>query len=200
MSKITSISMGEQLYAVVQRLSERCRYAYASEVMRTALRSLAQHEAYDQAVGKTSCSAEQGGQTAGCRDTGKSSKTPLNMISSCRSHYRVNLLGLSAAALLLTGCSAAHTLSSAGERVTFSDQQPGSSCQLLGNVTGRQSNWFSGAGGEGSSLRGAANDLRNRAAEMGGNVIYGAISPTQNIWSSFAPLDSKMSGQVYKCR
>ncbi|MDU7865933.1 MAG: DUF4156 domain-containing protein, partial [Pantoea sp.] len=37
------------------------------------------------------------------------------------------------------------------------------------------------------------------AAEMGGNVIYGATSPTQNLLSAFAPLDSKMSGQVYKC-
>jgi len=114
---------------------------------------------------------------------------------------RINvLLGLSVAAVLLTGCSSSTQLSSAGERVTFTDQQPASNCQLLGNLTGSQSNWLSGAGGgESSSLRGAANDLRNRAAAMGGNVIYGATSPTQNIWSSFAPLDSKMSGQVYKC-
>nr|WP_024965923.1 DUF4156 domain-containing protein [Pantoea sp. IMH] len=114
---------------------------------------------------------------------------------------RINvLLGLSVAAVLLAGCSSSNnTLSAAGEKVTFTDQQPGSECQLLGNLTGSQSNWLSGAGGEGSSLRGAANDLRNRAADMGGNVIYGATSPTQNFWSSFAPLDSKMSGQVYKC-
>lgn len=114
---------------------------------------------------------------------------------------RINvLLGLSVAAMLLAGCSSSKTLSSAGEGVTFTDKQPAASCQLLGNLTGSQSNWLSGAGGgESSSLRGAANDLRNRAAEMGGNVIYGATSPTQNIWSSFAPLDSKMTGQVYKC-
>lgn len=113
---------------------------------------------------------------------------------------RINvLLGLSLAAALLTGCSSSNTLSQAGERVTFTDQQPAKECQLLGNLTGQQSNWLSGSGGESSSLRGAANDLRNRAAEMGGNVIFGATSPTQNIWSSFAPLDSKMSGQVYKC-
>lgn len=113
---------------------------------------------------------------------------------------RINLLpGLVFGSLLLAGCSGTQQLSSAGQRVTFTDQQPGSQCRLLGNLTGSQSNWLNGAGGEGSSLRGAANDLRNRAAEMGGNVIYGATSPTQNIWSSFAPLDSKMSGQVYKC-
>lgn len=113
---------------------------------------------------------------------------------------RINvLLGLSVAAMLLAGCSNTKELDAAGQRVTFTDQQPASNCQLLGNVTGSQSNWLTGSGGEGSSLRGAANDLRNRAAEMGGNVIYGATSPTQNIWSSFAPLDSKMTGQVYKC-
>ncbi|RWR02844.1 membrane protein [[Pantoea] beijingensis] len=113
---------------------------------------------------------------------------------------RINVfLGLSVAAMLLAGCSSTKQLSTAGQSVTFTDQQPGNNCQLLGNITGSQSNWLSGSGGEGSSLRGAANDLRNRAAEMGGNVIYGATSPTQNIWSSFAPLDSKMSGQVYKC-
>ncbi|WP_342656448.1 DUF4156 domain-containing protein [Pantoea sp. RSPAM1] len=113
---------------------------------------------------------------------------------------RINLLlGLTAGALLLVGCSSSTDLTSAGQRVTFTDQQPGKQCQLLGSLTGSQSNWLSGAGGETSALRGAANDLRNRAAEMGGNVIYGATSPTQNLLSAFAPLDSKMTGQVYKC-
>ncbi|CAK9886191.1 MAG: hypothetical protein XXXJIFNMEKO3_02618 [Candidatus Erwinia impunctatus] len=115
---------------------------------------------------------------------------------------RIKLLSaLSAAAvLLLAGCSSSNVLTSAGERVTFTDKQPASNCQLLGGLTGSQNNWLSGAGGgESSSLRGAANDLRNRAAEMGGNVIYGANSPTMTIWSSFAPLDSKMTGQVYRC-
>ncbi len=113
---------------------------------------------------------------------------------------RINLLlGLAVGTLLLAGCSSSHQLSAGGERVTFTDQQPGSDCQLLGNVTGSQSNWLSGSGGEGRSLRGAGNDLRNRGAEMGGNVIYGATRPTQNLWSAFEPLDSKKNGQVYKC-
>jgi hypothetical protein len=108
------------------------------------------------------------------------------------------LLGLSAA-VLLAGCSTSHELTAAGQQIKFTDTKPAAECQLLGEVTGTQSNWLSGNGGEGSSMRGAANDLRNKAAEMGGNVIYGANSPTQNLLSSFAPLDSKMVGQVYKC-
>lgn len=74
------------------------------------------------------------------------------------------LLGLSAA-LLLAGCSSTNQLSSAGEQVKFSDTKPGSECQLVGQVTGTQSNWISS--GESSSMRGAANDLRNKAAAMG---------------------------------
>ncbi|SFN03700.1 protein of unknown function [Izhakiella capsodis] len=110
------------------------------------------------------------------------------------------LTGITFATLVLAGCSSKGNLTAAGKLVTFVDQQPDSQCQLLGSVTGTQSNLFSGAGGnETSGLRGAANDLRNRAAEMGGNVIFGATSPTQNIWTGFVPLDSKMSGQVYKC-
>ncbi|QCR34885.1 DUF4156 domain-containing protein [Nissabacter sp. SGAir0207] len=112
---------------------------------------------------------------------------------------RINVfLGLSAA-LLLAGCSSTHQLSSAGQQVKFTDSQPSSSCRLVGEVTGSQSNWFSGTGGDGSSMRGAANDLRNKAAEMGGNVIYGATSPSEDFWSSFVPKDSKMVGQVYHC-
>ncbi|HIH7625689.1 TPA: DUF4156 domain-containing protein [Yersinia enterocolitica] len=106
------------------------------------------------------------------------------------------LLGLSAV-LLLAGCSSTNQLSLAGEQVKFSDTKPGSECQLVGQVTGTQSNWISS--GESSSMRGAANDLRNKAAAMGGNVIYGATSPSETFLSSFAPLDSKMVGEVYKC-
>ena len=112
------------------------------------------------------------------------------------------LLCLCAGALLLAGCSSSNKLSAAGQSVKFTETQPGSECRLIGQVTGVQSNWLSGQGGEDSSMRGAANDLRNKAAAMGGNVIYGANSPTtvtESYLSSFVPLDSKMQGQVYQC-
>ncbi|TKI08499.1 DUF4156 domain-containing protein [Martelella alba] len=112
------------------------------------------------------------------------------------------LLCLCAGTLLLAGCSTHNELTSAGQSVKFTDTKPGSDCRLLGEVIGTQSNWLSGQGGEDSSMRGAANDLRNKAAAMGGNVIYGVSSPestAETYLSSFVPLDSKMQGRVYQC-
>ncbi len=89
--------------------------------------------------------------------------------------------------MLLAGCSTTHELTAAGQQ-KFTDSKPAAECQLL--VTGTQSNWLSGNGGEGSSMRGAANDLRNKAAAMGGNVIYGAnsrariCSPASHRWTA----------------
>ncbi|HBX6301610.1 TPA: DUF4156 domain-containing protein [Klebsiella pneumoniae] len=104
------------------------------------------------------------------------------------------------ASLLLAGCSSSNDLTAGGEAVRFVQDKPGAECQLLGTATGKQSNWLSGQNGdEGGSMRRAANALRNHAAEMGGNVIYGVSSPTQGLLSSFVPTDSEMNGQVYKC-
>lgn len=112
---------------------------------------------------------------------------------------RIKVLLGATALLLLAGCSTTTNLTSAGSQVRFAESQPGSECQLLGQVSGTQSNWLSGVNSDSSSMRGAANDLRNKAGAMGGNVIFGATSPSETILSSFIPVDSKMVGQVYKC-
>lgn len=112
---------------------------------------------------------------------------------------RVKIPGFAiGAVLLLAGCSNSHSLTSAGQQVRVVEKKPASECQLLAHVTGQQSNWLAGSD-ESSSLLGAANDLRNKAAAMGGNVIYNLNSPSQSLLSSFVPLASKMSADVYKC-
>nr|WP_318384167.1 DUF4156 domain-containing protein [uncultured Enterobacter sp.] len=114
---------------------------------------------------------------------------------------RVNVgAGIVGAALLLAGCSASNELTSGGQSVRFVEEKPSAECRLVGTATGKQSNWLSGQHGEeGGSMRGAANALRNEAAQMGGNVIYSVSSPTQGFMSSFVPTASEMTGQVYKC-
>ncbi|EGY1539366.1 DUF4156 domain-containing protein [Salmonella enterica] len=110
------------------------------------------------------------------------------------------LAGIVGAALLMAGCSSSNELTAAGQNVRFVEDKPGAECQLIGTATGKQSNWFSGQHcEEGGSMRGAANDLRNQAAAMGGNVLYGVSSPSQGMLSSFVPTASEMNGQVYKC-
>ncbi|MFG6656770.1 MULTISPECIES: DUF4156 domain-containing protein [Scandinavium] len=118
-----------------------------------------------------------------------------------RNNMRINVsTGMVAVALLLAGCSSSNDLTAGGQNVRFVEDKPGAECQLVGTATGKQSNWLSGQHGEeGGSMRGAANALRNQAAELGGNVIYGVSSPTQGMLSSFVPTDSEMIGQVYKC-
>ncbi|PCQ19304.1 hypothetical protein CP995_15110, partial [Klebsiella pneumoniae] len=100
------------------------------------------------------------------------------------------------ASLLLAGCSSSSDLTAGGEAVRFVQDKPGSECQLLGTATGKQSNWALWAKTVMRVARcgGAANALRNHAAAMGGNVIYGVSSPTQGLLSSFVPTDSEMNG------
>ncbi|MGL4858873.1 MAG: DUF4156 domain-containing protein [Enterobacteriaceae bacterium] len=108
------------------------------------------------------------------------------------------LMGLSLI-LLIAGCSTTNQLTTGGAEIKFVTEKPGAECRYIGDITGAQSTWFSGNASDASSMRGAANDLRNKAAAMGGNTIYGADSTQVSFWSSFVPLDSKMVGQVYHC-
>lgn len=111
---------------------------------------------------------------------------------------RMKALLCLATVALLAGCSTTNQLSGTGQQVRIVDTKPDAQCQFLGEITGSQSNWLSSS--ETSSSRdGATNDLRNKAAAMGGNVIYGATGVGETFWSGFAPLDTKVSGQVYKC-
>ena len=113
---------------------------------------------------------------------------------------RIKLLLGATAALLLAGCSATNTLTSAGSQVQITDTQPGSECQLLGTVTGVQNNGY-------QALVLKANHYV---------VLLMIYATKQPLWVvmlflmlvqvqvalsiAFAPLDSKMSGQVYKCQ
>jgi hypothetical protein len=109
------------------------------------------------------------------------------------------ILSLATATLLLAGCATTNSLSSAGQQVRIVDQQPDAACQLLGTAEGSQSNWLSGANSDYDSILSATNELRNKAAAMGGNVLYGISGQGHSFLSEFAPLPSNVVGQVYRC-
>ncbi|MWN30959.1 MULTISPECIES: DUF4156 domain-containing protein [unclassified Gilliamella] len=105
------------------------------------------------------------------------------------------------ATLLLSACSNSnHQLTSAGSQVKFIDTKPAASCQLLGKAEGRRSSFFSGVKTHSELIRDAATELMNKAAEMGGNVIYNAQDTSMQYISDIAPTDAVMVGEVYSCK
>ena len=74
--------------------------------------------------------------------------------------------------LLFVGC-ASTTLIPGAEKVRIVRTEPGKECEYLGEVTGDQGNWLTGAYTSNADLEtGALNDLKNKAAKMGGNIVF----------------------------
>jgi len=74
-------------------------------------------------------------------------------------------------AVLLAGC-ASIALNPAASRVIASPNKAPRGCKFLGQVNGSQGNFFTGGFTANRNLeQGAQNDLRNRAANMGGNYV-----------------------------
>lgn len=80
------------------------------------------------------------------------------------------LLVFVVAGFLITGCAAIQ-LNPGAERVRLTNQEP-QGCEYLGDVVGSQGNAVTGGWTSNETLiTGARNDLKNKAAAMGGNVV-----------------------------
>lgn len=79
----------------------------------------------------------------------------------------LNILGVT---LVLSGC-AATPLNPNAQKVRIVTTEP-AHCEYLGEVTGNQGDFFTGGWTSNANLEtGARNDLKNQAAQMGGNTI-----------------------------
>lgn len=77
---------------------------------------------------------------------------------------------LSLAALSLAGCAAAQ-LKPGAEKVRFMQSEP-KGCKYVGEATGNQGNALTGGWTSNENLEtGARNVLKNKAVDMGGNVV-----------------------------
>ncbi len=108
-------------------------------------------------------------------------------------------------ATVVAGCAAA-PINLGAERVRITNSEPGKECKFLGDATGNQGNFFSGPWTSNENLEtGARNDIKNKAAAMGGNVVailtqragqtggfgqYGGSSQQTNV---------TITGNVYRC-
>lgn len=116
----------------------------------------------------------------------------------------MNKFILAAATLLLAGC-AAQSLKPGAEKVRFMQSEP-KGCKYLGEATGNQGNFFTGGWTSNENLEtGARNTLKNKAVEMGGNVIVmltnraGQTGSGGQYGGSTQQTNVAMAGTVFNC-
>ena len=107
--------------------------------------------------------------------------------------------------MVLAGCSATSVNPNASH-VRVTNNEPGKECKFLGDITGGQGNFFTGGWTSNSNLEtGARNDLKNQAANMGGNVvsiITQRAGQTGSSWDGSGSLEQTnvtLTGNVYRC-
>jgi hypothetical protein len=101
--------------------------------------------------------------------------------------------------ILLIGCSAIPTTRE-GSSVELVTEKPSGNCKPLGDAVGSQGNWFTGDYTSNKNLlMGARNDLRNKAAKMGGNTVWVQDKANTNAWGSKGTSNTTVLGVVYRC-
>tara|TARA_Y100001001_G_scaffold157512_1_gene175766 strand:+ start:26 stop:379 length:354 start_codon:yes stop_codon:yes gene_type:complete len=105
-----------------------------------------------------------------------------------------------AVGLTLIGCSA-HSVKPGAETVEIVIEQPDrDSCEFKGEIVGSQGNWFTGDFTSNENLVvGARNEARNKAYELGANVIYMQDMKNTNAWGSLGTTNTTAVGKAYKC-
>lgn len=111
---------------------------------------------------------------------------------------RISLL----ASVVLAGC-AATPLHPGAQMVRVTNTEPGSECKFLGDITGNQGNSWTGQFITNANLEtGARNDLKNKAAALGGNLVVLLTQRTGGsggTGGSGQQTNVTLSGNVYRC-
>lgn len=107
-----------------------------------------------------------------------------------------------AAILLLAACAPIALNNTGATAVRLTHNEPGPPCKFLGDVTGSQGDFLLGGITSNADLEtGARNDLKNKAAAMGGNVVYVLTSRAGQTGTkdNLAQTNVTLSGNVYRC-
>ncbi|HTF98658.1 MAG TPA: DUF4156 domain-containing protein [Cellvibrio sp.] len=105
-----------------------------------------------------------------------------------------------AALIVLGGCAAKGVVKGA-ERVEIVNELPDKThCKFMGEIVGSQGNWFTGDYTSNENLVvGARNELRNKAYNMGANVVYIQDMKNTNAWGSLGTTNTTAVGKAYAC-
>lgn len=107
--------------------------------------------------------------------------------------------------LFFSGCAATPVRGSS-TRVRLTNQEPGEHCEYLGDVVGNQGDAFSGSFTSNENLEiGARNDMKNKAADLGANVVHvlanraGQTGSTSYEFGSSEQTNVTYMGAAYFC-
>jgi len=108
-------------------------------------------------------------------------------------------------ALLFCGGCAATSIKPSGEKVRFMQSDP-KGCKYLGEVTGNQGNLLTGGFTSNANMEtGARNELKNKAGDMGGNVVVlltnraGSTGSLSGSGGGMEQTNVTLSGTVFNC-
>jgi hypothetical protein len=105
-------------------------------------------------------------------------------------------------ACALAACAPTALSPGAASNVRITHNEPGKDCVFLGDVTGNQGNFLAGAITSNADLEtGARNDLKNKAAALGGNVVYLLTQRAGQTGGKdhLEQTNVTLSGNVYRC-
>jgi len=102
--------------------------------------------------------------------------------------------------LIVAGCSAQAVRPEAQSVEIVNELPDKTKCKFIGEVVGSQGNWVTGDFTSNENLVvGARNELRNKAYELGGNVVYVQDLKNTNAWGSLGTTNTTAVGKAYKC-
>lgn len=118
--------------------------------------------------------------------TGSNNKFILSLVVLCS-------IGLSACSAIPVNENARH--------IEIVDQSYNTSnCQYRGEVVGSQGNWVTGDYTSNENLIiGARNDMKNKAYELGANIIVIQNMSNSSAWGSLGTTNSTSIGKAYLC-
>lgn len=106
---------------------------------------------------------------------------------------------VSAASLMLLAGCAAKAINPNAQQVRILDKVPENKCKYIGEAIGSQGNFFTGAYTTDENLQqGALNELKNKAANMGGNAIV--LVSNQAGLTQGSQRNITSVGNVYSCQ
>ena len=74
-------------------------------------------------------------------------------------------------------------------------------CEFLGEISGSQGNWITGDYTSNENLvMGARNELRNKAFQMGGNIVHVQDMRNASAYGAMGTTNTTAIGKVYRCK